>query len=121
MGPEEEAPLHLLPQGAFQPKALPSEPEGVPHVPRRVVFGDVQGVKVEELALHLGALHRLVAQGAEDLHELPLHEGDGVEPPGEEACSGKAHVHPLPLQGLLEGRLLQGLFPRLQGRLRGRP
>ena len=63
--------------------------EGVPHRPGRVGGGHVEGFEVVPVGLHLGAFGHLVAEGEEDLLQLPLHLGDGVEvAPGRRSRPG---------------------------------
>src|SRR3990172_5769426 len=75
------------------------EVEGVLHVPRRGIVGEVERGEVVVVRLHLGALGDGEAEPLEDGDDLVLHAGDRVDGPRGREAPGKGEVHPprLPL------------------------
>src|SRR2546425_2396720 len=72
------------------------EVEGVLHVPRGMILGDVQGLEVEVVALDLRPLGDGKAEAHEDRNDLVLHPGERVARAQRRTTAGEREVEALP-------------------------
>ena len=91
--------------------------EGVLHLPRRVVGGDVERLEVVVVKLDLGTVEHRVAHRDEDLLDLAAHLRQGVERAPHLRCSGQGGVEAFALALGGEPRFLEGSAARLDRRL----
>ena len=114
--PLHAAHLHRRSVGAQQVAAI--QPEGVLHVARRVVGGNVEGVEVVIFGFHLGAVEHREAQREEQLFELALDARDGVQMAAARAGRGQREIEPFGVQAGAESRFGEVPLLRLPAPLR---
>ena len=66
--------------------------EGVLHVARRVVGGEVERAEVVAIVLHLGPLAHREPHAGEDVHDTLAHDGDGMQTAGVSGTGRSAQV-----------------------------
>ncbi len=93
--------------------------EGIPHVPRRVVWRHVQVREVVIVRLNLGRGEHLKAHIAENLDNAPQHLGQGMQAAACYRAPGQGHIQLFGLQCLFEGIGFQQLALLFQRTLQG--
>ena len=73
------------------------------HGPRRVVGGDVEGLEVVVVVLHLRAFRHLETGIGEEVLDAPQGAGDGVQAPGALTTARQGDVDPLTRQAGTQG------------------
>ncbi len=101
--PLHAAHLHRRGVGAQQVAAF--QPEGVLHVARGVVGRNVEGVEIVILGFHFGAVQHGEAERGEQLFELALDAGDGMQMAAARAGRGQREVEPFGVEPGVQGRL----------------
>ena len=84
--------LHVRGVRAQQQRRPGVEEEGVLRVAGRVVGGEVEGLEVVPVRLHLGARIERVAHLGEDLLHLPTDDGDGMQMAEARHARGESNV-----------------------------
>ena len=85
-------------------------PQGVPHIPRRVSGGDVEHLEVVVVQLNFGAFHHAETHSYESGANLPHNPGGGVQAAGDYRAPGEGNI-----QGRLGRKSGLRQFPEAAG------
>ena len=97
-------------RGVGPQKQIFREPEGILHIPGRVILQDIEPCKVMIVVLDLRTLEDFKAHAREHIDDFILYRGQGMKIPHRTQLHRDSHVYGLPLVFLLQLKSLHLSF-----------
>ena len=96
-------------------KVAIGEPEGILHVARGMVGGDIQRIEIVIFVFDLGAIQHGETERDEQVFDFGLNPGDGMQVAHARAGRGQREIQPLGVKPLFQGLRIELAQPRFEG------
>ena len=102
--------LHAARMRTQQPVGIAVNIEGILHVPRRMVLGQVEGGKIMPVVFDLGSLRYRKAQPSEDVDDLVANQRDGMMGAQRQHISGQTDIDLMGASGAIRAETAFPVF-----------